>query len=88
MEILQVNGDTSLESASSERLAKVYERLNEIDAYNAENRAATILSGLSFTPDMMKKRTRDMSGGWRMRVALAQALFVQVSRCVIFIVEL
>lgn len=62
----------------------MYERLNEIDAYNAENRAATILSGLSFTSGMMKKRTQDLSGGWRMRVALAQALFVQVPRCVTF----
>jgi len=38
-------------------------------------RAAQLLHGLGFTPKQMEKRTRDMSGGWRMRVALARALF-------------
>jgi thiamine biosynthesis lipoprotein len=37
--------------------------------------AAQLLHGLGFTPKQMAKRTRDMSGGWRMRVALARALF-------------
>jgi len=37
--------------------------------------AGTLLHGLGFTETMMAKATQDMSGGWRMRVALAQALF-------------
>ena len=61
--------------AESERLRKVYEKLEEIGAASAEARASMILSGLQFTEDMKKKLTRDFSGGWRMRIALARALF-------------
>ena len=60
---------------SDERLEAIYERLEELDPNTFESRAATLLFGLGFTPKQMEKRTRDMSGGWRMRVALARALF-------------
>ena len=63
-------------TAASARLTGVYGRLQEIDADSAEARAATILAGLSFTPEMQGRPTRALSGGWRMRVALARALFV------------
>ena len=56
---------------------QVYERLDELDSDNAEARAAQLLAGLGFDVDMQAKPTRDYSGGWRMRIALAQALFVQ-----------
>ncbi|KAG2491511.1 hypothetical protein HYH03_010088 [Edaphochlamys debaryana] len=65
------------EAAASARLVQVYQRLNEIDAFGAESRAACILAGLSFDADMMRRPTRTFSGGWRMRVALARALFVE-----------
>merc|ERR1712066_1193347 len=42
-----------------------------------EPEAAMLLHGLGFTDVMMRKATKDMSGGWRMRVSLAQALFVE-----------
>ena len=58
-------------------LNEIYERLEELDADGAEARAATILSGLGFDTDMQGKATREYSGGWRMRIALAEALFVQ-----------
>jgi ATP-binding cassette subfamily F protein 2 len=58
-------------------LNEIYERLEELDADGAESRAATILSGLGFDTDMQGKKTREYSGGWRMRIALAEALFVQ-----------
>lgn len=58
-------------------LQDVYERLEELDPDTFESRASTILVGLGFTPSTIHKRTRDMSGGWRMRVALAKALFLQ-----------
>lgn len=62
---------------NAQRLAQIYKRLDEIDAYSAEARASTILSGLSFSPDMQRSPTKVFSGGWRMRIALARALFVQ-----------
>lgn len=67
----------SEEATLSTRLAQVYQRLIEIDAEGAEARAAVILAGLSFEPHMVRNATRTFSGGWRMRIALACALFVQ-----------
>lgn len=61
----------------NERLKEVYEELNAIGAYSAEARARKILSGLGFTKNMMEKATKDFSGGWRMRVSLARALFLE-----------
>jgi len=58
-----------------ERLMQIYERLDELDPSTFEARAAELLHGLGFTKPMMERKTRDMSGGWRMRVALARALF-------------
>ena len=60
-----------------DRLHQVYERLEELDAVTAETRASKILSGLGFTPAMQAKATKEFSGGWRMRIALARALFIQ-----------
>mmetsp|Transcript_33952 Transcript_33952/g.101058 ORF Transcript_33952/g.101058 Transcript_33952/m.101058 type:complete len:593 (-) Transcript_33952:440-2218(-) len=58
-----------------ERLESIYERMEEIDPNTFEVRAAELLHGLGFSKDMMARCTKDMSGGWRMRVALARALF-------------
>jgi ATP-binding cassette subfamily F protein 3 len=58
-----------------ERIADIYTRLNDIDAYNAEARAAVILAGLGFDDKAQNSPISDFSGGWRMRVALAAALF-------------
>ncbi|KAJ1380569.1 P-loop containing nucleoside triphosphate hydrolase [Sesbania bispinosa] len=63
--------------AISQRLEELYKRLEFIDAYSAEARAASILAGLSFSPEMQKKATKTFSGGWRMRIALARALFIE-----------
>ncbi|KAL3924930.1 MAG: hypothetical protein SGARI_005938, partial [Bacillariaceae sp.] len=60
-----------------EALNLVYERLDALDASTAEVRARSILSGLGFTHEMQSKKTKDFSGGWRMRVSLARALFIQ-----------
>lgn len=48
-----------------------------MDAATAEVRARQILSGLTFSDAMMDKKTKEFSGGWRMRIALARALFIQ-----------
>jgi ATP-binding cassette subfamily F protein 3 len=58
------------------RLQEVWERLREIDADSAPARAAEILSGLGFEDADQQRTTASFSGGWRMRVALARALFI------------
>eukprot|EP00794_Sanderia_malayensis_P015302 gene15302-16879_t len=68
------NGDNS---ALSARLSEVYATLAEIDADKAPARASVILNGLGFSTDMQKMKTREFSGGWRMRLALARALFTR-----------
>jgi len=61
---------------AQERCIDIHKRLRAIGAHSAEARAAAILSGLQFTTEMQKKKTREFSGGWRMRISLARALFV------------
>ena len=51
--------------------------IDKLDIVTLDSRVGSLLFGLGFKPDMMQKATKDMSGGWRMRVALAQALLVQ-----------
>ncbi|XP_023665570.1 ATP-binding cassette sub-family F member 1 isoform X3 [Paramormyrops kingsleyae] len=65
------------EDSVSERLQKVYEELRVIGAAAAEAKARRILAGLSFTPEMQNRPTKKFSGGWRMRVSLARALFME-----------
>lgn len=57
------------------RIADIYTRLSDIDAYSAEARASEILVGLGFSQDDLSRATREFSGGWRMRAALAGVLF-------------
>ncbi|KAI8524114.1 hypothetical protein RHMOL_Rhmol13G0124500 [Rhododendron molle] len=64
------------EDGGGENLDRIYERLEAMDASTAEKRAAEILFGLGFNQKMQEKKTRDFSGGWRMRIALARALFM------------
>lgn len=59
------------------QLEGVYARLDQLDASTAEARATTILHGLGFTKAMQAQTTNAFSGGWRMRVALARALFLE-----------
>ncbi|CAH8455958.1 unnamed protein product [Dicrocoelium dendriticum] len=65
------------DSESHERLLSVYERLDHLDADKAEAKAAVLLHGLGFTREMQQKQVKHFSGGWRMRIALARALFVR-----------
>jgi len=65
------------ESEAQEQLMSIYERLDELDSSTAEAKAAGILRGLGFDHKMQLKQTKDYSGGWRMRIALARALFLK-----------
>lgn len=58
-------------------LEGLYERIDSMDPSTFESRAAVILTGLGFNSVTINKKTKDMSGGWKMRVALAKALFVK-----------
>lgn len=60
-----------------ERLQEVYDELRAIGADAAEPKARRILAGLGFTIPMMERPTKSLSGGWRMRVSLARALFLE-----------
>ncbi|WP_338723203.1 ABC-F family ATP-binding cassette domain-containing protein [Devosia sp. XK-2] len=59
------------------RIGEIHMRLADIDAHSAEARASSILKGLGFEQDRQNAPTRELSGGWRMRVALAAVLFSQ-----------
>jgi len=58
-------------------IEEIYEKLESMDPSSFQSRAAELLHGLGFSQTMMNKKTKDLSGGWRMRVALAKALFVK-----------
>jgi ATP-binding cassette subfamily F protein 3 len=59
------------------KIGDVYARIIELDGYSAPSRAAILLTGLGFREDQLQEPFNSLSGGWRMRVALAAALFVQ-----------
>src|SRR5580704_10554569 len=59
------------------RIAEIEARLNDIDAHTATSRAARILAGLGLDAAMQERPLDELSGGWRMRVALAAVLFAE-----------
>ncbi|XP_062329129.1 ATP-binding cassette sub-family F member 3 [Osmerus eperlanus] len=61
----------------SVRLSEIYAKLEEIEADKAPARASVILAGLGFSAKMQQQTTKEFSGGWRMRLALASALFAR-----------
>jgi ATP-binding cassette subfamily F protein 3 len=68
---------TELETAPPERVGDIHGRLIEIGADRAPSRAAEILSGLGFSNEDLDRPMAEFSGGWRMRVAMASALFAE-----------
>ncbi|KAK4493493.1 hypothetical protein RD792_005860 [Penstemon davidsonii] len=70
-------GDGADEDDVGEKLSELYEKLQLMGSDAAEAQASKILAGLGFTKDMQVRATRSFSGGWRMRISLARALFVQ-----------
>ena len=68
---------TRLETAEPEEMGEIWARLIEIDADAAPARASEILVGLGFSQEDLHRPMAHFSGGWRMRVALAAALFAE-----------
>ncbi|MBP2559244.1 ATPase subunit of ABC transporter with duplicated ATPase domains [Neorhizobium galegae] len=60
-----------------ERYGEVQARYEELDGYGLEGRAREVLAGLSFTQEMMDGDVGKLSGGWKMRVALARILLMR-----------
>ncbi|KAI7689822.1 putative ABC transporter ATP-binding protein [Hortaea werneckii] len=77
--------DTSGESAKIDKqrdgldqtLSDIQGKLAEMESDKAEPRAASILAGLGFSQERQQYATKTFSGGWRMRLALARALFCE-----------
>ncbi|KAK3903221.1 P-loop containing nucleoside triphosphate hydrolase protein [Staphylotrichum tortipilum] len=63
--------------AQDQRLGDIQAKLSEMESDKAESRAASILAGLGFSPERQQFATKTFSGGWRMRLALARALFCE-----------
>ncbi|CAD7700689.1 unnamed protein product [Ostreobium quekettii] len=79
-ELMATSGEATVGDASaadSERLGEIYEQLEAIGAASAEARASKILHGLGFSKAMQGRPTNSFSGGWRMRISLARALYIQ-----------
>jgi ATP-binding cassette subfamily F protein 2 len=75
--LADVADDEDAMEAVQMQLEMVYEKLDDLDVNTAEARASTILFGLGFTTKMQGMMTKEFSGGWRMRIALARALFLK-----------
>ena len=71
---LMVESETATDP---DRIGEIHMRLADIDAWTAEARAAEVLMGLGFTNDDLSRATKEFSGGWRMRAAIAGVLFSQ-----------
>ncbi|WP_024518290.1 ABC-F family ATP-binding cassette domain-containing protein [Bradyrhizobium sp. Tv2a-2] len=59
------------------RYGEVQARFEELDGYALEGRAREVLAGLSFSQEMMEGDVGNLSGGWKMRVALARILLMR-----------
>ena len=75
-------GQLTEQDMSTEEYAeyqRLTEKLDHLDIYQAEPRVKQILARLGFTEDKMLLPTQQFSGGWRMRISLARALFMEPS---------
>jgi len=62
-----------------DRYGEVQARFEELDGYSLDSRARDILAGLGFAPEMVEGDVGKLSGGWKMRVALARILLMRPS---------
>jgi ATP-binding cassette, subfamily F, member 3 len=66
--------DIANEQNNGQQIALIHEKLDTIDAWTIRARAATLLHGLGFSNEQLMSPVKSYSGGWRMRLNLAQAL--------------
>lgn len=72
---LEANLAAAEASHDDHALAKAHGALEEYGGYNVAHKAENILAGLGFSVEQMQQPTGSFSGGWRMRISLARALF-------------
>ncbi len=71
------HGGDSLSQTEMEHYGEIQTEYMNLDGYDLENRAETILSGLGFATERQKLPVENFSGGWKMRIALAKILVLQ-----------
>ncbi len=71
---LQQKIDHATENEDGMALAELHSHMDVFDGYTAESRAATLMHGLGFKTEEIRRPMKSFSGGWRMRLNLAQAL--------------
>ncbi|GAB6404576.1 ATP-binding cassette domain-containing protein [Pseudomonas sp. MHK4] len=76
LRLRQVQRDLATAEAAHDGAAqaRLHSELDSADGYTADARARKLLAGLGFTNEQMDRQVGDFSGGWRMRLNLAQAL--------------
>ncbi|PQP04657.1 MULTISPECIES: ATP-binding cassette domain-containing protein [Pseudomonas] len=76
LRLRQVQRDLAAAEAAHDGAAqaRLHSELDSADGYTADARARKLLAGLGFTNEQMDRQVGDFSGGWRMRLNLAQAL--------------
>lgn len=71
---LQAAEELAIDAGDADEIGRIHEELAHIDGYTAPARAAQLLAGLGFSADELNRPVKSFSGGWRMRLNLAQAL--------------
>lgn len=74
---LQRELESAVASNDGNRIAEIHTELEIIDAYTIKSRSSALLIGLGFTQEDLERPVKEFSGGWRMRLNLAQALIVK-----------
>ncbi len=77
MELEAVSEEDDVHAELIEQLGSIHHRLEDLDSYTLESRIKQILIGLGFTNDDFTRETREFSGGWQMRIALAKILIAE-----------
>lgn len=71
---LEADLETAEQNNNANQIAELHQKLADANAYTAESRAAKLLSGLGFSQEQFSSPVKSFSGGWRVRLNLAQTL--------------